>query len=321
VIYPRVREMISRIGLLGIIVGAVMQGRTEANILFGTEFGGKQIVRIDTVSNSVTTVATTPGNPDSLIFNGQNIIYTDEGPSHALREIDLVTHTDTILSSQFAIPADLTLTPDGRSVLVSDFAGAIIRYDLQSRTSTVFSSPGGNPEGLVFDSTGRLFANLGNRSGGPAGTFVAQLDPLTGAILRMSPGLDSLDGLTMDTTSGLLYGTSRQSGAVYSINPNNLSIVNTILPAGTLTTPDGITSDGAGNLFIAVQGNSRIYQYNIASRSLTPETVVPGTLDDLAPASGLGSPVPEPSSAVLLGIGVAAGLGASIRLGGRRSAA
>jgi hypothetical protein len=100
----------------------------------------------------------------------------------------------------------------------------------------------------------------------------------------------------------LLFATSRLSGAVYSIDPNNLSNVNTIIPAGTLVTPDGITSDGNGNLFIAVQGDSRVYRYDIASRSLTPETVTPGTLDDLAPASGPGS-VPEPSAIILLSSG------------------
>jgi sugar lactone lactonase YvrE len=291
--------------LLGIIAVSGMQERASAEMLYGSEFFGKQIARIDTTTNSVTPVAITPGNPDSLLFFGQNIIYTDESSFHALREINLATHTDTILSNQFVSPNDLTLTPDGKNVLVSDQgAGRIIEYNFQTQISSVFANPGGSPQGLVFDNTGRLFANVGDPfSGAPTGSFLAQLDPTTGAILHTSPGLESLDGLTYDGSSGLLFATSRVGGGVYSIDPNNLSNVNTIIPAGTFVTPDGLTDDGNGNLYIAVQGDSRVYQYNIASRLLTPETVVPGTLDDLAPASGLGSPVPEPSAIILLSSG------------------
>jgi streptogramin lyase len=315
VISERYRARVARLVLLGILVSSGMQEGASADILYGTEFSGQRVVMIDTIKNTVTTVSSTLGNPDSLIFVGQNILYTDESSAHALRELNPITHSDTILTSQFGVPADLTLTPDGKSVLVSDFTlGKIIRYDFQSQTTSVFASPGGNPEGLVFDSAGRLFANLGIRANGPTGTFVAQLDPITGAILHSSPGLDSTDGLTFDSKSGLLYATSRNSGSVYSINPDNLSIVSTIIPAGVLVSPDGITADGKGNLFIAVQGDSRVYEYNIASRSLTPETVVPGVLDDLAPASGPGSPVPEPAAIVQLGFGAVSMLAcASIR--------
>ena len=92
---------------------------------------------------------------------------------------------------------------------------------------------------------------------------------------------------------------------MYSIDPNDLSNVNTIIPSGVLVTPDGLTSNGKGDLFIAVQGDSRVYEYNIATQVLTPSTVVPGVLDDLAPASGIGSPVPEPSSLIVVAAAVA----------------
>jgi hypothetical protein len=131
---------------------------------------------------------------------------------------------------------------------------------------------------------------------------VAQLDPVTGAILHRSPGLDSLDGLTYDSRTGLLYATSRLSGAVYSIDPNNLANAQVLIPAGKLSGPDGLTSDGMGDLFIAVQGDSRIYEYDLITGVLTPETVVRGTIDDLAPASGLGS-IPEPSGLLTISIG------------------
>jgi sugar lactone lactonase YvrE len=292
-----------------------LPGQAVAETLFASAFSAQEIVSVDTNTNAVTPIATTPGNPDSLIFDpAGNIIYTDE-KFEALREVNLTTHSDTVLSSNFGVPADLALEPGGHSVLVSDFTrGVIIRYNLVSQSASVFAQPGGNPEGLAFDATGRLFANLGVRSAGPTGKFVAQLDPTTGAILHSSPGLNSLDGLTFDSVTGKLYATSRLSGAVYAIDPNNLANVSILIQPGTLVTPDGLTSDGKGNLFIAVQGDSRVYQYNFASQVLTPETVVPGTLDDLAPASGLGSrPVPEPGSLLLASLGALTLAGAAWR--------
>jgi hypothetical protein len=165
--------------LLGIIAISGMQERASASTLFGSEFFRQQIMRIDTATNSVTPIALTPGNPDSLLFFGQNIIYTDESSQfHALREINLTTHVDTILSNQFVVPTDLTLTPDGQSVLVGDFGEIIRKYDFQSQTPSVFANPGVGAFGLAFDPTGRLFANLGNLlGGGPTGHFSPNSTP------------------------------------------------------------------------------------------------------------------------------------------------
>jgi hypothetical protein len=59
-----------------------------------------------------------------------------------------------------------------------------------------------------------------------------------------------------------------------------------------------------GNIFIASSdsdGDSHIYQLNLITHTLTQNALVPG-LDDLAPATGLGS-VPEPSTFTLVGMG------------------
>ena len=154
--------------IAAVVIGHESPEYARAEILYGTEFAGQQIVRIDTSTNSVTTVSSTPGSPDSMVFYGANdIIYTDE-TSETLRDLNLVTHTDTVLSASVGLPADLTLTPDLKNVLVSDFIGGrILEYNFQTKMTSVFASPGGNPEGLVFDGSGRLFANLGLRSVDP----------------------------------------------------------------------------------------------------------------------------------------------------------
>ncbi len=148
-------------------------------------------------------------------------------------------------------------------------------------------------------------ANLGIRSNS-AQKYVAQLDPATGSILATSPSLSSLDGLTFDPYSGRLFATSLSGNTVYSINPNNLNdvidvlaLMNTSLPG-----PDGIRSDGLGNIFIASsdgQGDGHVYQLDLINNTLTQKNYVAG-LDDLAPLLI----VPEPSALSLIVFGLGA---------------
>jgi hypothetical protein len=120
--------------------------------------------------------------------------------------------------------------------------------------------------------------------------------------------LPNLDGLTYDSSANRLYATSRSGSNIYSFDPNNLnnySDINLTLSLAPIPGPDGITTDNAGNLFIASSnggngGNGYIYQINLAAPSLTQLQFVSG-LDDLAPLSGPGSLAPEPSTFVLLG--------------------
>jgi DNA-binding beta-propeller fold protein YncE len=178
-------------------------GRASAGeLLFVTSLSGQQILTADTGTNVVTPVFSTVGQPDSLIFDpAGNIIYTNLGAGQ-VRLFNVTTHTDTLIAGGFNDPADLALEPGGGSILVSEFLGGKIdRINLTTHAVSVLANPGGNPQGLAYDSAGRLFANLGTRSGG-ATSFLARLDPVTGAILGQTVGLVSLDGLTFDHSRG-----------------------------------------------------------------------------------------------------------------------
>jgi sugar lactone lactonase YvrE len=291
-------------GVLTLLAGSLFIGRVQAATLYATSISGSQIDKVDTVANTVTTYLNTPSAADSIIFDASgNVIYTELYTGQVVR-YNPITTISTTLANSLNTPADMVLEPGGNSMLVSEFTGGNIdRITFSPPGVTTLSTSLGNPEGLAYDGT-KLFANIGYRGGGPTGKEVAEINPVTGAIMATSPGLNSLDGLTYDPYSGLLYASSLYGNLVYSIDPNNLSNVQIATGSQIIPAPDGITTDAIGNIFIASSdslGDSHIYQLDLNTQILTQETFVNG-LDDLAPASGAGS-VPEPTSLALLGVG------------------
>lgn len=291
--------------VLALFIGWLVVGRAQATILYATENDGySEIAQVNTVTNTVATYLNTIAPPDSLIFDPSgDAIYSTVTTGQVIK-YDPNTMVSTPLANGLTNAADMVLEPGGTSMLVSDYGGGNIdRINLNTNTVTTLSTGLGNPEGLAYDGS-MLFANIGYRYGGVTGKEVAQINPVTGAIIATSPGLNSLDGLTYDPYSGLLYASSLFGNLVYSIDPNNLNNVQIATGTGIVPGPDGITTDGIGDIFIASSddvGDSHIYQLNLITHALTQETYVNG-LDDLAPASGAGS-VPEPSSLSLLGLG------------------
>jgi len=300
------------LSILALTLALVPIGKASAATLYATSIGGSQIDKVNTVANTETTFIHTPSAADSIIFDASgNMLYT-ELYTGQIRRYNPTSLVDSAVTLPYSLsnPADMALDPGGATMLVSEYAaGRIDRVNLTTGAITPLLTPGGNPEGLAYVGN-KLFANIGYRYGGVTGKEVVQIDPVTGAILAVSPGLDSLDGLTYDPYSGLLYASSLFGNKIYSIDPNNLNNVQDVTAKlGVVPGPDGITSDGVGDIFVASSdslGDSHVYQLNLISDTLTMETYVPG-LDDLAPAAGPGSfPTPDNGSSLgLLCVGLA----------------
>jgi hypothetical protein len=258
--------------------------------------GGTSITAWDTATNTTSFVVGSAdgGQIDSLLFDGSgNLLYSIIG-TNAIGKFNLTTHSNVILSSggNFTGVADMALDPGGATFLVSNaFDGSIDRVNDTTGAQTVLYNGGLRPDGLTYDNAGHLFAVLGLNE-------VAQLDPVTGAVLKTIATPNQPDGLTFDATTGKLY-VSSDAGGFYTVD--------TGLTTATFTSLSGHVFDGiasSGNLLYFIERNQGGVQYNLTSGLITVTSPFISLADDIAPVAGPGSPVPEPRGLVLLGMGL-----------------
>ncbi len=113
--------------------------------------------------------------------------------------------------------------------------------------------------------------------------------------------MQGVDGLAFDSLTGELFASSRtvNSGSgragFYELSLQSGSFLHpTLITSSAFPTtfsPDGIETDGQGNVYLACQGpssDSRIYRYDMSTGQLTALTSPLAGLDDLVPLSGVG---------------------------------
>ena len=151
---------------------------------------------------------------------------------------------------------DLALVPGGNSVLAtSDDTGKIYEVNLNDpgQTPATFGS-GQYTDGIAFDSSGRLFAVSSDSA-------IVELDPTNFTVMATSGPMLGLDGLAFDPFTGNLFVSShavnsvsgRQGFYEVSLQPGSFLHATLITSSAFPTTfsPDGLESDGEGNLYLA----------------------------------------------------------------------
>jgi streptogramin lyase len=244
---------------------------------------------------------------DSLTFDTHgNIVYSIIG-SNSLGVFNPNTHSNTILTNNVGPgAADMALEPSGSTVLVSNaFDTSISRVTLSNGSTNNLSTSGLRPDGLAYDNAGHLFAVLGLNE-------VAQLDPTTGAILKTISTPNQPDGVTFDATTGKLYVASDGAG-FYTVDTALTSAPFTAVSGSPVF--DGMASDGNLLYFVVRGQGGLLYDLN-TSKVVEISPFISGA-DDIAPVAGLGAPpppgVPEPSTMILLGTGLAVLTAGAIR--------
>jgi hypothetical protein len=283
--------VLSVVVLLGLVSGSAAQqfyatGETTGNLDF-----------VDLAAATVTPIYFAGGKPDSILLTSTGQLIYDLAPQGILALYDPVAQTNTILATGLKSPRDMVFdvptvcNPNANSntVLVAEYSiGQIIRYNLTTHTFVKLGKQLGSKtngfavDGLAYDPLGNLFAVVSHNS-------VVQVDPCTGVVLNtlvLEPHykVNGGDGMVYDSYSGQLWishdGNNNANGLIEV--PTDLSSFS-LFQVGQIPVPDGIVSDGKGNLYIGA-GLKRLMAYNIPSDTLlhpAAKSLVVTGIDDL----------------------------------------
>jgi DNA-binding beta-propeller fold protein YncE len=216
-----------------------------------------------------------------LVRNGK-VLYTVT-PRGTLEQFDPTTKTNRVLATfPNGGPRDMVYDPGRKSVLIALYTSArLARYNFITGAVTVFPSAklGSSLDGLAYDPAGNLYAVVSHNT-------ICQLNPNTGAILQtlvLEPHykVNGGDGLLYDNFTHNLWAThdGTQGNGLIEIpltatKPPRLGSP-IFRQTGKLHVPDGIITDGVGNLYIG-EGLQFLTQYSIPKNAIIKRVLVKG---------------------------------------------
>jgi sugar lactone lactonase YvrE len=261
-------------------------------------------------------------------------IWSDGAGSQPVQE---VSSTGTILK-QFGAPYVLSGTAlafdSSGNVWVTDVGGGLVQFSsggtllnrYQSRNYLAYNALQ-SPSGVAFDSAGNILVTDWTSNGGlekfnNSGTFLGRI----GGSGSGSGTLNDPWGVTLDHSGNILVSDSDNNRIVkYDSSGNFLMQIGSYGSGnGNLNEPGGLAVDVAGNIWIADSKNNRVEEFDSNGNYLTQFGSLGSGAGQFSGPSGIAfdaagniwvtdswnhrlqefSPVPEPSTLVLLGIGV-----------------
>jgi len=276
-----IMTLFRRIALASIVLLGTISPLLAQRVYFTNEpKKNLQVVNLAIGKTSVSTLYSIGAEPDDLILNSAGqLIYTVPSTG-TVNLYDPVANTNTVLASGLKYARDLIIEPGGETMLIGIYTpGKIVRYTFATGTTTTLTQKLGTCDGIAYDGFGNLYA-VANHS------TIVQIDPVSGAVLStlaLEPhnGLNGADGLTFDPFTGNLWATQAGSLAkgLFEIFTNDFGFTGTF-NSYVFTTqlkgsaPDGIKSDGKGNLYVGAINT--IFVYNIPSNAITKSVIVGG---------------------------------------------
>jgi DNA-binding beta-propeller fold protein YncE len=286
---------------------ALISAKAEAGqILYVTNAIDNTVAEVDDKGKVTTFIGAKAGlkSPTGIALDGSGNIYVanyDAGKEKGWIEKFDKTGKDlgVFAATGLKIPEDILFSKAGDLYVANTGDNTIHEFSATGKDEGVFANVGLNhPHGLAFDAAGRLYvANEGDGrvhlfspSGKDRGVFVK-------AGIMKTP----LD-LAFDS-AGVLYATDNLNHLVDKFDKNG-KLLGALGGRGSLFHPLGLVFDPAGNLFVSNYGGNTIRQFDKNGK------------DDGTFARGLQGPefmvttsAPEPSSIVILGLGMIAVFG------------
>lgn len=238
---------------------------------------------LNTGTATITTLYTIGAEPDDLIVNSAGqLIYTVPATG-TVNLFNPKTGVNSVLATGVKYVRDLCIEPGGATMLVAiNSPGKIMRYNFMSGSYVLFAQKlGGAVDGIAYDVYNNLYAVVGHNT-------IKQLNPSTGAVLNtltLEPhvGVNGADGLTYDPYTRNLWAshagtTGKGLIEIFTLPQGGFAATgfDLFLFTKQLTgsAPDGIKSDGKGNLYVGAINT--LFEYNIPTNTITHNWVVKG---------------------------------------------
>jgi sugar lactone lactonase YvrE len=266
------------IGLLSVLVFAIHSVSTCQQLYISNEPKmSLQLLTLGTKPVQLTTLYLAAAKLDDLTLNATGqLIYS----MPSIGEVDLydpTTGVNTPLVTGVKLARDLEIEPGGQSMLIASYSpGSIVRFNFSTGTKTILTKRLGTCDGIAYDPYGNLYAVADHNT-------VVQIDPVSGAIIEaliLEPhhGTNGGDGMTYDSYTNSLWvthdGTTGNALVQIPISAAGLGSTFTVFPLQNVHAPDGIKSDGKGNLYIGSIWTVAVY--NIPTNTVSQNIVVKG---------------------------------------------
>lgn len=258
-----------------------------------------QLLNLTTTPPKLTTLFTVgTGKLDDLTVNAAGQLIYSVPSTGTVYLYDPTTGINTTLVTGLKYARDLEIEPGGQTMLIAIYSpGAIVRFNFATGATTTLANLGaelkalgtcdGQPcpktstcDGIAYDPYGNLYA-VANHN------YIVQINPTTGAIvntlfLEPAHGINGGDGMTYDSYTGSLWathdGTTGDGLLQIPVTASGLGSTFSLFLTPALTAsgspPDGIKSDGKGNLYIGAIHTAAVY--NIPTNTITANVAVNG---------------------------------------------
>jgi streptogramin lyase len=268
--------------LLGLLCLLGLAGVSNAQLFYSASEPTQRIDQVNLTTGEITRLHDVGSRPDSILVRNGKILYT-VSPRGTLEQLDPTTRVNKVLATfPSGGPRDMVYEPGRNSILIALYTSArLARYNLNTGAVTVFPSKkiGSSVDGLAYDPAGNLYAVVSHNT-------ICQLDPKTGAILQtlvLEPHnkVNGGDGLLYDNFTHNLWAAhdGTQGNGLIEVpltatKPPRLGSP-IFRQTGKIHVPDGIISDGVGNLYIG-EGLQFLTKYNIPKDAVIKRVLMKG---------------------------------------------
>jgi len=268
--------------LLALLLVLGIAGVSNAQLFYSASEPTQQIDLVNFNTGAVRNIHDVGNRPDSLLVRNGKILYTVSARG-TLEQFDPVAKTNKVLATfPNGGPRDMVYEPGRKSILIALYTSArLARYNLNTGAVTIFPSKkiGSTVDGLAYDPAGNLYAVVSHNT-------ICQLDPNTGAILQTlvleaHNKVNGGDGLLYDNFTHNLWaahdGTQGNGLIEIPLTATKPPRMGTPIfrQTGKVHVPDGIISDGIGNLYIG-EGLQFLTQYSIPKDAIIKRVLVKG---------------------------------------------